>query len=370
MQSAECRIQNAEPEKNLHTDLFILQSAFCNLRSAFMHRPLNWGVLGAARIATSQVIPALQHGDRHRVVAIASRDAGKAAAAAQGMGIPASYGSYEELLADSDVEAIYNPLPNHLHVPWSIRAMDAGKHVLCEKPIALNASDAQSLLEARERTGKLVCEAFMVRSHPQWITVRNLVAAGRIGDVTLTTGHFSYSRRDPADVRNRVDYGGGVLYDIGCYPITMSRWLFASEPTRVMAMIDRDPEMGVDRLTSGLLEFPNGRQAAFTCGGQMVLHQTMQVYGSKGRIQLEIPFNPLHDRPSRIIVDDGRDLTGGGITVIETPAVNQFLLQADRFADAIRGHGDVPVRLEDSIANMAVIDALFRSAESGRAEAV
>jgi predicted dehydrogenase len=331
---------------------------------------LNWGILGAARIATSQVIPALQLGETHRVLAIASRDAEKASAAARSLGIPRSYGSYESLLADADIEAIYNPLPNHLHVPWTIRAMEAGKHVLCEKPIAMNAEEARTLVDVQRRTGMQVVEAFMVRSHPQWLEARALVANGRIGDISLITGHFSYNRRDPADVRSRVDYGGGVLLDIGCYPITMSRWLFGSEPLRAVAFIDRDPDMGIDRLTSGLVEFAGGRQLAFTCAGQLVLHQVMQVYGSKGRIQFEIPFNAPHNRPVKVIVDDGRDLTGGGISVIEIPAANQFLLQADRFADAIQGRGELPVRLEDSIANMAVIDALFRSAESGRAERI
>ena len=331
---------------------------------------LNWGILGAARIATSQVIPALQHGDKHRVVAIASRDAGKAASAAKTLGIARSHGSYDALLEDPEVEAIYNPLPNHLHVPWSIRALEAGKHVLCEKPIGMNAAEARTLLDAQRRTGRLVCEAFMVRSHLQWLKARELVASGRIGALSLITGHFSYSRRDPNDVRNHVEYGGGVLLDIGCYPITMSRWLFDAEPVRVSAFIDRDPEMGVDRLTSGLVEFPGGRQLAFTCAGQLVLHQVMQLYGTTGRIQLEIPFNAPHDRPARMFVDDGRDLTGGGIDTIEIPAMNQFLAQADRFADAIQGKGEVPVRLEDSIANMVVIDALFRSAESGRAESL
>ena len=332
--------------------------------------PLNWGILGAARIATSQVIPALQDGDRHRILAIASRDAEKAAAAAKSLAIPRSYGSYEALLEDPEVEAIYNPLPNHLHVPWSIRAMEAGKHVLCEKPIAMNAAEARTLLDARQKTGRHVCEAFMVRSHPQWIRARELVTGGRIGDLSLITGHFSYNRRDPNDVRSRVDYGGGVLLDIGCYPITMARWLFDAEPLRVSAFMDRDPDMGIDRVTTGLVEFPGGRQLAFTCAGQLVLHQVMHLYGSKGRLQLEIPFNPPHDRAVKMFVDDGRDLVGGGIETIEFPAANQFRLQADRFADAVQGKGEVPVTLEDSIANMEVIDALFRSAESGRAEVV
>ena len=330
--------------------------------------PLNWGVLGTARIARTQVIPALIKGGRHRVLAIASRDAGRAAEVARSFGIPRSYGSYEALIDDPDVEAIYNPLPNHLHVPWSIRAVEAGKHVLCEKPIALHADEARTLLAAQRRTGVKVAEAFMVRSHPQWLHVRELVRDGRIGTLGLITGHFSYSRRENADVRNRVEYGGGVLLDIGCYPIMLARWLFASEPTEVVALIDRDPEFGVDRLTSGLLRFPNG-QAAFTSAGHLALHQSLQLYGTAGRIEVEIPFNPPSNRPSRVIVDDGRDLVGSGATITAFPGVDQFELQCDRFADAVRGEADAVIGLDDAIANMAVIDALFRSAESRRVEA-
>lgn len=364
MEAAESRSQDQESGGKLgeRVDRSVPQFAICNLKSE-----ITWGILGTARIARTQVIPAMQQSGNHRIVAIASRDEGRAEQAARSLGIPRSYGSYEALLSDPDVEAVYNALPNHLHVPWSIRAVDAGKHVLCEKPVALNAAEARALLEAQRRTGKHVAEAFMVRSHPQWLKVRELVLAGRIGDMSLICGHFSYNRRDPSDVRSKVEYGGGVLLDIGCYPIMLSRWLFRSEPVSVVALIERDPELHVDRLTSGLLRFPNG-QAAFTCAGEVALHQSMQLYGTNGRIQVEIPFNPPHDRPSRVIVDDGRDLTGGGVSIIELPAVNQFLLQADRFADAIRGSGSVPMSLEDSVANMAVIDALFRSAQSGHVE--
>jgi predicted dehydrogenase len=329
---------------------------------------LNWGVLGTARIARTQVIPAMQSSGNHHVVAIASRDEARAARVARELGIPRWYGSYEALLSDPDVEAIYNPLPNHLHVPWSIRAVEAGRHVLCEKPVGLNAAEARTLLVAQQRAGVVVAEAFMVRAHPQWRFVRDLLRSGRIGTAGLITGHFSYGPRPADDVRNRVDYGGGVLLDIGCYPITMSRWLFAAEPTEVFAFIDRS-EAGVDRVTSGLLRFPNG-QAAFTCAGDLALHQALHVYGSAGRITVEIPYNPPADAPSRVEIDDGRDLVGGGRTTVEVPAANQFALQADRFAEAIRGEGEVPVSLEDAAANLAVIDALFRSAESKRAEPV
>jgi len=328
---------------------------------------VRWGVLGVANIAVRQVIPAMQASPRSRIVAIGSRDRAKAEAAARSLGIPRAHGSYEALLADPDVEAVYIPLPNHLHVPWSIRAAEAGKHVLCEKPIACSAPEARALLAARDRAGVLVGEAFMTRTHPQWRRVRELVGAGRIGELCLVTGHFSYYRRDPNDVRSKVEWGGGVLLDIGCYPVTMSRWLFGAEPLEVSAVLERDPDFKVDRLVSGLLRFPSG-QAAFTVAGQAALFQQMQIFGTKGRIEVEIPFNAPPDHATRILVDDGRDLVGGGIEAITFDPVNQYTLQGDRFSEAVRGRGAVPVPLEDAIANMAVIDALFRSAESGRWE--
>jgi predicted dehydrogenase len=262
---------------------------------------------------------------------------------------------------------VYNPLPNHLHVPWSIRAADAGKHVLCEKPIALSAAEARALLAARDRTGVQIGEAFMVRTHPQWEKVRELIAADRIGELRLVVGHFSYYRRDFNDIRSRVDFGGGALMDIGCYPITLSRWLFDAEPLEVIAQIERDPDMQVDRLASGMLRFAAG-QASFTCSGQLVPHQRMQIFGTRARIEVEIPFNAPPDSACRIYVDGGGDLAGRGRETIELPVVDQYTLQGDRFSDAIRGAGQVPVRLEDAIGNMAVIDALFRSADTRRWE--
>jgi predicted dehydrogenase len=329
--------------------------------------PVRWGILGTAGIALRQVIPALQHARNCTIVAIASRDHARARAAADRFGIPGAYGSYQELLDDPAVEAVYNPLPNHLHVRWSIRAVEAGKHVLCEKPIALTAAEARMLLTARDHAGVQVAEAFMVRTHPRWLKARELVHAGRIGELKLVTGHFSYSRRDPADIRSHPEWGGGVLMDIGCYPVTLARWLFGAEPVSVTAMLERDPELQVDRLTSAMLRFPAG-QATFSVGGQLVPWQRMQLFGTAGRIEVDMPFNVPSDRQSRLLVDDGRDLRGGGIETIEIPAVNQFALQGERFAEAVRGGGTVPVTLEDSIGNMAVIDALFRAAMSGRWE--
>ena len=331
------------------------------------HEPVRWGILGAANIALSKVIPAMQHSSHTPVVAIASRDLAKAQRAADALGISRAYGSYEELIADPDVEAIYNPLPNHLHVPWTLRAAEAGKHVLCEKPLALSRAEAQQLVEVRDRMGVQIGEAFMVRAHPQWAAVRELIAEGRIGELRLVAGHFSYFRRDPNDIRSRLDWGGGALMDIGCYPITLSRWLFGEEPDHVIAVLDRDPDTYVDRLASALLRFPSG-QASFTCATQLVPYEVMQVHGTEGRIEIEIPFNALADHECRLLIDDGRQFAGAGAETITLPAVDHYRLQGERFSEAVRGVGAVPVSLEDAIGNMSVIDALFESARSGRWE--
>jgi predicted dehydrogenase len=322
--------------------------------------PVRWGILGAANIAVEKVIPAMQKGDHSRVVAIASRSLEKATHAALRHGIDRSYGSYEALLDDPDVEAVYNPLPNHLHVPWSIRAIEAGKHVLCEKPIAMTAGEAASLRDAAARAGLLVGEAFMVRSHPQWHAVKRLVDEGRIGDLQLVHGHFSYSRRTANDVRSRVEWGGGVLFDIGCYPITISRWMFGEEPLAAVSAIVRDPEYAVDRLTSGMMRFKAGH-ATFTVGGQMTPYQRIQLFGERGKIDVEIPFTPSSTTRARVALNG---------ETLEFDAVDQYTLQGDEFSRAIRGEGAVPSTIESAISNMAVIDALFRSAETRRWEDV
>ena len=328
--------------------------------------PVRWGVLGAARIALDKVIPSMQEGELSRVVAIASRSADKARAAAGALGIDRAYDSYDALIADPDIEAIYNPLPNHLHVPWSIRAVQAGKHVLCEKPIAMTAEEAVELRSAARHAGVLVGEAFMVRAHPQWIEARRLIVSGRIGALQLVHGHFSYPRRDAGDVRSRVDYGGGALMDIGCYPIVIARWMFGSEPVAAVAAIDRDPEFHVDRITSGLLRFDRGI-ASFDCGGSMVAHQRMELFGDRGLMQVDLPFTPRAAERTRIVIEDGSRSSG---EVVEIDAANQYTLQGDRFSAAVRGIGEVPSSIDSAIANMRAIDALFRSAETGRWEAI
>lgn len=330
-------------------------------------QPVRWGVLGAANIAVKYVTPAMQASPLTPTIAIASRSREKATAAAERLGIPRAYGSYEDLLADPDVEAIYNPLPNHLHVPWTIRAADAGKHVLCEKPIAMSAAEARELVAARDRNGVQIAEAFMVRVHPRWNAVKELVDAGRIGQLVQIAGHFSYNMSSPANVRNVLEWGGGVLMDVGCYPIMLSRWMFGAEPTAVLADFERDPTFRVDRLTAGLMRFPSG-QAVFTVGGQVNWHQRMQLIGTGGRIDLETPFTPGGDLATTARIEVGTSPAAANVELVEFPPVSQYMLQGEAFSRAVRGAGPVPVSLESAIGNMAVIDAMFRSEQSGRWE--
>jgi predicted dehydrogenase len=256
-----------------------------------------------------------------------------------------------------------------LHVPWSIRAAEAGKHVLCEKPIGLNAPDARALIEARDRTGVVMGEAFMIQTHPQWIRAMGLMHSGRIGPMRGVVGTFGYFKRDPENVRNVREWGGGGLLDIGCYPIKAARMAFREEPLRVTGTLVRDPDFGVDIVTSAVLEFPSG-QCVFTCGTQIVPCQSIQFLGTTGRIEIEIPFNPLPDRATRIRIDDGTDITGANIVVEEFPPCDQYTVQGDAFSRAILDGVPPPVPLEDALANMRAIDAIFRSAETGKWENV
>jgi predicted dehydrogenase len=328
-------------------------------------RKVKWGILGAAKIARQRVIPGMQKSGLCEVTAIASRDLAKGQTAASELGIPKAYGSYEEMLADPEIEAVYNPLPNHLHIPWSIRAAEAGKHVLCEKPIGMNAAEVRQLMAVRDRTGVVIGEAFMVQTHPQWARIVELVRSGRIGQLRSAIGAFGYYNTDPANVRNILAYGGGGLMDIGCYPIKTARMVFGEEPLRVASTMIRDAGLtGVDVLTSAILEFPSGT-CIFTCSMQLAAHQSMRFYGTKGFIAPEIPFNAAPGGTSRITIDDGRDLSGGGAVVEEFAACDHYTLQGERFSQAIREGGAPPVPLEDSIRNMAVIDAIVRAEESG-----
>jgi predicted dehydrogenase len=316
---------------------------------------IRWGVLGVARIATEKVIPAMQRGELCEVTAIASRDVQRARAAAPGLGIAKAYGSYEELLQDPEIDAIYNPLPNHLHVPMSIAALEAGKHVLCEKPLSLSVAEGRRLLDARNRTGKKAGEAFMVRTHPQWLRTRDLVRSGAIGRLRSIFGYFSYFLDDPANIRNVPEYGGGGIMDIGCYPINTSRFIFGEEPARVSALVEYDAVMKTDRLASAILDFPSG-QSVFTCGTQVAPYQRMHFIGTDARIEIEIPFNAPPDRPCRIFVNDA---------VEEFPVCDQYTIQGDEFSRAIMEDTEVPVPIEDALKNMAVIEAVFAAGKSG-----
>ncbi|MCJ7789361.1 MAG: Gfo/Idh/MocA family oxidoreductase [Candidatus Atribacteria bacterium] len=323
-------------------------------------KKIRWGVLSTAKIGTEKVIPAMQLGEYCKFTAIASRQLEKAQVAARRLGIEKAYGSYEELLADCDVDAVYLPLPNHLHVPWAIKALKAGKHVLCEKPLGLNAAEAQELLEASRKFPRLkVMEAFMYRHHPQWQWVKKRVSEGKIGELRTIQSFFSYYNSDPNNIRNKADIGGGGLMDIGCYCISLSRFIFGAEPRRVCGIREEDPEMKIDRLTSGILEFTSGT-STFTCATQLVPYQRVNIFGTKGRIEIEIPFNAPSDRPCKIWHgDDAR------IKEVILEICNQYTIQGDLFSRAVLEDREVPTPLEDAVANMQVIDALVRSARSG-----
>jgi predicted dehydrogenase len=332
-----------------------------------MPQKLRWGALSTAAIGVKKVLPAMQQGRYSSVVAIASRDLAKAQQAAAALGIPTAYGSYEELLADPSIDAVYNPLPNHLHVPWTIKAAEAGKHVLCEKPISTTVAEALTLLAVRERTGVKIGEAFMVVCTPQWLRLRELLDQGRIGELRSVFGFFSYFNVDPANIRNQVECGGGALLDLGCYLTLASRFAFRAEPARVIACIDRDPQMRTDRLTSAILEFPAGH-SVFTCSTQLVYWQRLNFLGTRGRIEMEIPVSAPFDRPTRLLIDTGSDLFGGGLTTETFPIYNHYTLQGDAFSKAVLEGTPVPVPLEDAIRNMSVLESLFHSANSGEWE--
>lgn len=330
-----------------------------------MNKKLRWGVLSTANIGIKKVLPGMQRGQYCSVDAIASRDLARAQQAAAQLNIPKAYGSYDELLADPNIDAIYNPLPNQLHLPWTIRAAEAGKHVLCEKPLTLTVAEAKTLLAVRDRCRVQIGEAFMIRSALPWLRLHELIDSGRIGQIRSILGAFSYFNADPANIRNQIACGGGALLDIGCYLIHASRYAFAQEPTRVVALIDRDPAMQIDRLTSAILDFPAG-QSIFTCSTQLVPYQRMQFLGTRGRIEIEIPFNAPPDRPTRIWIDEGGDLSGADLITETFAAADQYTLQGDAFSQAILEGRPVPVPVEDAIKNMRVIEAIFESGQSGQ----
>jgi predicted dehydrogenase len=323
-------------------------------------RKVRWGALSTAKIGTQKVLPAMQRGKFCEVTAIASRTLATAQAAAQSLGIPKAYGAYEELLADPDVDAIYNPMPNHLHVPWSIKALEAGKHVLCEKPIGLSSAEAQQLADAAAAHPQLkVMEAFMYRHHPQWRRAKQIVAEGGIGELRTIHSFFSYYNDDPANIRNMADIGGGGLMDIGCYNISLSRFIFAAEPDRVLGIVERDPKFGTDRLVSGILDFGRGT-ATFTCSTQLSSYQRVNIYGTSGRVEIEIPFNAPPDRPTRLWHQRGSE-----IEEIVFDTCDQYTIQGDLFAQAVLDDTPVPTPIADAVANMQVIEAVVESGKKG-----
>jgi len=321
---------------------------------------VRWGILSTANIGVAKVIPAMQRGEHCEVTAIASRDLARARAAADSLGIPKAYGSYEELLADPEIDAVYNPMPNHLHVPWSIKALEAGKHVLCEKPIALSAAEAQTLVDAAAARPELkVMEAFMYRHHPQWRRTKELVTSGAIGELRTVQSFFSYFNDDPNNVRNIAEIGGGGLMDIGCYNLSLSRFLFDAEPDRALGIVEYDPRFNTDRLASGILDFGRGT-STFTCSTQLAGYQRVNIFGTEGRIEIEIPFNAPPDRPTRIWHQ-----RGGTIEEITFPICDQYTIQGDLFALAVLNNTPVPTPLSDAVANMRAIEAIVRSGKEG-----
>ncbi len=327
-------------------------------------KPVRWGILSPAKIGMEKVIPAMLKSKELEVYALASRDLARAQDACKKLGIPKAYGSYEEMLADPTIEAVYNPTPNHLHVPLTLQAVKAGKHVLCEKPIAITANEAEQLRGIPKDI--LVGEAFMVRHHPQWKMARDLVRSGALGRVHAIQVLFAYHLTDPTNVRNKADIGGGGMLDIGCYPITAARFVFEAEPRRVIALIDRDPEMKVDRLSSGMADFGNGRQLSFMCGTQSMNFQRVQIVGTTGRFEIDIPFNAPPDTPTLVRLHQ----EGKPVETISIPVIDQYTAQAEAFGRAIRGLEPLVGDVESAIGNMKIIDAFFRSETSGKWESV
>ncbi|WP_430475746.1 Gfo/Idh/MocA family protein [Thalassospira lucentensis] len=331
---------------------------------------MKWGIISTAKIGTEKVIPAMQESDQLEILAIAGRDLEKTREVAENLRIPRAYGSYEELLADPSIEAVYNPLPNHLHVEWTIKALEAGKHVLCEKPIGLDTEDAKRLIEARDKSGKQVIEAFMVRHHPQWLEARKIVESGQIGTLTAVQSIFTYFNADPNNVRNKKDIGGGGLLDIGCYCIVGPRFVTGKEPVRVVSLMDKDPKFGTDRLVSGMLDFGSGLQASFVCGTQSAAVQRVHILGSEGRIEILMPFNPAPENPAIIRVAGQKQPGFDDAREIKFPVCNHYTLQGESATAIFKGESPVDYPIEDAISNMQILDALARSSKTGSWEMV
>ncbi len=320
---------------------------------------VRWGVISTADIGVAKVLPAMMTGRNLEIAAIASRSLPKARKAARKLGIPTAYGSYEEILDDPTIEAVYNPLPNHLHVPLTLLAARKGKHVLCEKPIALSAAEARKLRKVPD--GVLVAEAFMVRHHPQWLRARDIVQSGRLGTVRMINAVFSYHNVDPANVRNMADIGGGAIYDIGCYPVVTARFVFGAEPNRVVSLVDRDPTFRTDRTSSALVDFGDGRHLTMSVSTQATAYQRVNILGDRARLEVRIPFNAPPDEKTTLMLDDGRKLDDLSARPIRIRACDQYRLQGEAFSRAVRGQEALAYGVDDAIRQMRILDALFAS---------
>lgn len=325
---------------------------------------IKWGVLGASKLALEKVIPAMSNQDNYEIKAIASRNRERASAAAARLDIPVSYGSYEALIRDPDIDAVYIPLPNDMHVDYTLKCMEAGKHVLCEKPLALRSGDISRLIEARDRYKVKVGEAFMVKTHPQWIKARELVQQGALGKTSIVQGFFSYNNTNPDNIRNKPEHGGGGVWDIGCYPVFTSRFVLGEEPVRVIASMQFDETFGTDKIASVILEYPSAR-AVFSVSTQLVPYQRMQFFGDQKQLEILIPFNAPPDRPCEVRINAG-DVFDQDYESLKFGTCNQYTLQADAFTKAIVEDTEVPVTLENSLANTRVLEAIFQSAEESR----
>lgn len=328
--------------------------------------PVRWGIISTANIGTGKVIPGMLKSKDIEVRAIASRTLPTAKRWAKKLGIPVAYGSYEDMLNDPEIEAVYNPLPNHLHVPLTLEAAKRGKHVLCEKPIALDADEARTLRAAGRKVH--IAEAFMVRWHPQWLKARELAQSGKLGDVHAIQSMFTYYNVDPKNVRNIANIGGGAIYDIGCYPVVVSRFVFGADPVRVAAIIDRDPKFKTDRLASVLIDYGKGRHLTFTVSTQLTPYQRVQIMGTKGRCEVEIPFNAPQGGAMKLYVDNGKELADASAKVVKLPKSDQYQLLTEQFSRVVRGKEDLAFGVADAVMQARVLDAIFRAAKTGNWE--
>lgn len=316
-----------------------------------------WGILSTAKIARDHLLPAIAASENGVVAAIASRDPARARQLADRWNAPHAFGSYEDLLASVEVDGVYIPLPTSQHVEWAAKAIEAGKHVLVEKPLALKAADIAPLIALRDRHKVLVSEAFMVVHHPQWLKVRALIAEGTIGRLRHVQGAFSYFNVDPHNMRNQLDLGGGALPDIGVYPVVTTRFTTGGEPVRVQATIERDATFGTDIYSSVRADF-GGFELSFYLSTQMAARQVMVFHGDKGFIEIASPFNAgLYDDQRVTLHNQDHDAA----QLFRFPGAQQYRLQVEAFVRAAAGGRDRVFMLEDSVANQKVIDAIFRA---------